>query len=137
MILEKLQEALAAVDSQRKALDDVEAQLRSMIAKLSGGTVQPSVLVRTENFSRVKSSAPQPTERDKLDDIADILRQEGRPLHINVIAERLSDLYGRKVLRTQIEPGVNRHIQKVKQKRIDKFGPSTYGLPEWKDSQAA
>ena len=34
MILAKLQEALAEVDSQRTALNEVEAQLRSMISKL-------------------------------------------------------------------------------------------------------
>lgn len=136
MILEKLQEALAAVDSQRKALDEVEAQLRSMITKLSG-TPQSSILVRTENLSRTTSATPQSGKRGKLDDIADVLRQEGHPLHINVIAERLSELYGRTIHRTQFEPGLNRHIQRVRHKRIAKFGPSTYGLPEWKSVQAA
>ena len=129
MILTKLQEALAEVDAQRSALNDVEAQLRSMIAKLSG----TPVAVR----SPVMAPAPvaKSQKRDKLDDIADILRAEGKPLHITVIAERLSAVAGAKVERTKIEPGINRHIAKVKQRRIDKFGPSTYGLPEWKVSQ--
>jgi hypothetical protein len=129
MILTKLQEALAEVDAQRSALNDVEAQLRSMIAKLSG----------TPIVVRSPAMAPAPVaenrQRDKLDDIADILRAEGKPLHITVIAERLSAAGGTKVERTKIEPGINRHIAKVKQRRIDKFGPSTYGLPEWKASQ--
>ena len=126
MILTKLQEALAEVDAQRSALDDVEAQLRSMITKLSG----VPIIAR----SPVMSPTPQTErrKRDKLDDIADILRTEGKPLHITVIAERVSAMRGVEVDRTKIEPGLNRHIATVKERRIDKVGPSTYGLPEWK-----
>jgi hypothetical protein len=91
----------------------------------------------------VRSAAPTITmttpgeetrDRDKIDEIADILRAEGKPLHITVIAERLSAITGSEVERTQIEPGLNRHIAKVKKRRIDKFAPSTYGLPEWKSA---
>ena len=60
------------------------------------------------------------------------MRAEGKPLHITVIAERLSVMYSKKVERTEIEPGINRHIAKVKKRRIDKFGRSTFGLPERK-----
>src|SRR5450759_2935009 len=101
MILTKLQEALAEVDAQRSALDDVAAQLRSMITKLSG----VPIIAR----SPVMSPTPQTErrKRDKLDDIADILRTEGKPLHITVIAERLSAMRGVEVDRTKIEPGLN------------------------------
>lgn len=126
MILTKLQEALVEIAAQRRALDEVEAQLRSMIARLSG---VPDV---SATVSRSATPIKTERERDKLDDIADILKSEGQPLHITVIAERLSALYGKTVDRTEIEPGINRHIAKVKQRRIDKFGPSTFGLPEWK-----
>jgi|ERR1035438_2431658 hypothetical protein len=126
MILIKLQEALAEVDAQRSALNDVEAQLRSMIAKLSGAPI----------IAHTPVMGPAPVvdkrKRDKLDDIADILRTEGKPLHITVIAERLSAMRGAEIDRTKIEPGLNRHIATVKERRIDKVGPSTYGLPEWK-----
>jgi hypothetical protein len=136
MVLNKLQEALAEIGTQRKALDRVENQLKSMIAELSG---IPGGSSWTANFAyqpvRVADPVSSGRDRDKLDDITDILRAEGRPLHITVIAERLSKLYGKKVERTTIEPGVNRHISKVKARRIDKFGPSTFGLPEWRNSQ--
>jgi hypothetical protein len=129
MILTKLQEALAEVDSQRAALNEVEERLREMISKLSGSVQLPHA-ART---SMVTTGAVAPSrERDKFDDIVDILRAEGSPLHITVIAERLSALRGSEVRRTTIEPGLNRHIAKVKARRVDKFGPSTFGLPEWK-----
>jgi hypothetical protein len=134
MVLEKLLEALAAIPAQRRALDEVEADIRSMIAKLSGSPSAKSAVSHAapeRTVSRVISRG----ERDKLDDIADVLRAEGRPLHITAIAERLSAIYGKKVDRTTIEPGINRHIQKVKARRIEKFAPSTFGLPEWKSEQ--
>jgi uncharacterized coiled-coil protein SlyX len=135
MVLTKLQEALAEIPAQRKALDEVEAQLRSMIAKLRG---MPDVFGYT-----VPSTIPPPgsemfvREKDKIEEIADILRVDGKPLHITIIAERLSALRGTKILRTAIEPGLNRHIAKTKVPRVEKFGPSTFGLPEWKHSQFA
>jgi len=126
MILSKLQEALAEVDGQRRTLDKVESQLRSMITELSGTSFHFTP-------AGAKPKGPEPSRvRDQLDDIADVLRTEGHPLHINVIAERLSVATGKKVTRTMIEPGLNRHINKVKKRRIDKFAPSTYGVPEWK-----
>jgi hypothetical protein len=128
MILTKLQEALAEVDEQRLALDQVETQLRSMIYKLSGtpdiAPLNPPVTSRPSRHSM--------TTRDGLDDIVDVLRAEGKPLHITVIAERLSTMRLIKVSRTTFEPGLNRHITKTKVPRIAKFAPSTYGLPEWK-----
>jgi hypothetical protein len=131
MILIKLQEALAEVAVQRVALNEVEAQLRSMIAKLSGMPVIPQVAPLA-----VKGPAAPMRDgaRDKIDDMVDILRAEGKPLHITVLAERLSALKGAEVLRTTIEPGINRHVSKVKMRRIDKFAPSTFGLPEWKET---
>jgi len=131
MILTKLQEALAEVDSQRVALNEVEAQLRSMISKLSGMPV-----IASRPASITIPIAESDRGRDKLDDIADILRSEGKPLHITIIAERLSTINGETVDRTEIEPGLNRHVSKTKRKRIDKFGPSIYGLPEWKSRQS-
>jgi hypothetical protein len=131
MILTKLQEALAEVGSQRAALNEVEAQLRSMIASLSGTPIiaHPASSVVQPPAS---SFAGRERSRDKLDDIVDILRAEGKPLHITVIAERLSAATGKKLLRTNIEPGLNRHVSRTQRRRIDKFGPSIYGLAEWK-----
>jgi N-acyl-D-aspartate/D-glutamate deacylase len=131
MILTKLQEALAEVDVQRAALSDVEAQLRSMIAKLSG---TPISVCPSLTASVPAQAISEGRNRDRLDDMVDILRAEGKPLHITVIAERLSKLTGTEITRTSIEPGVNRHIAKVKKRRIEKFGPSIYGLPEWKQA---
>src|SRR4030095_11445312 len=127
MIHTKLNEALAEIPAQRRALDEIEVQIRSMIAKLSGmPTSIPSAAVGTT------AARPIAKERDKIEDVADVLRAEGKPLHITVIAERLSVVYGKKVLRTEIEPGLNRHISKVQRRRIEKFGRSVFGLPEWK-----
>lgn len=128
MILAKLHEALAEVAPQRAALDDVEQQLRSMIAKMSDGStiqvVPPSI--------KKDDRSPSKGERDRLDDIGDVLRAEGKPMHIMAIVARLSDISGKDIPRTLIEPGLNRHIAKAKNSRIAKFGPSTFGLPEWK-----
>jgi len=127
MVLTKLNEVLAEIEGERKRLDNLESQLRSMIAGLSGTT--------TSQFQS-RSSRPQNREtKTQLEEIADILRAEGKPLHIKIIAERLSALRLKKVERGKIEPGVTRHISSVKQPLIAKFGPSTYGLPEWKNEQ--
>lgn len=133
MILIKLQEALAEVDSQRASIDEVEKQLRSMIAKLSG---VPEIILPNAARTPCGNLLAAGHERvgDRLDDIAEILRAEGKPLHITKIAERLSAIKGAKIQRTAIEPGLNRHVGTVKKRRIDKFGRSTFGLPEWKHS---
>jgi len=130
MILKKLQEALAEVDSQRRALDDVERQLRLMISTLSGGS---SPVNETLPFAPSLVST-RTVNRDRIDDIVDILAAEGKPLHITKIAERLSGVLGKKIERTELEPGLNRHVQKTKKARIAKFAPSTYGLPSWKQA---
>ena len=139
MILEKLKEALAAVELERNALNDTEAELRSMIARHTGNTVSSSFVrdkdeINLSNLSR-SVKATSAGERDGIDDVADILRSAGKPLHITEIAERLSTVRNAQVNRTEIEPGLNRHVTKTKKRRIDKFGPSIFGLPEWKNRQ--
>jgi hypothetical protein len=136
MILDKLEEALAEIPGQRLALDEVEADLRSMIAKLRGmpNTISlkfssPGSGAGTSFVAPLKLDAGQ---KDRIEEIADILRSNGQALHITTIAERLSKLRNAKILRTDIEPGLNRHIAKTKRPKVTKFGPSIYGLPEWK-----
>ena len=114
---------------QRKAIDEVEGQLRSMIAKLSGmndfaASIKPE---RTITLTPAMIH-----KRDRIDSIVDILKSEGRPLHITMLAERLSTLTGKKVTRTEIEPGLNRHVANTKSPRVIKAAPGTFGLPEWK-----
>jgi hypothetical protein len=131
MILAKLQEALAEIDVQRKALDDVDAQLRSMISKLSGAPeiIPPAVPLPSKILTHV---APHHRgERDRIDDYVDIIREEGKPLHIVDLAQRYSAKSGNQMSRTDIEPGLNRHT-KTRTSRIAKFAPSTFGLAEWK-----
>ena len=143
MITDKLIEALEQVHADRKfhqnalhELDQTENQLKAMVAKHSG--VAWSLLAKKpqetsiDNFQVVNASQ---ISRDGLDDVVDILRSAGKALHITVIADRLSEIRGTKIERTAIEPGMNRHIQKTKKRRIEKFAPSTFGLPEWKQEQ--
>jgi hypothetical protein len=130
MILKKLEEALSELANQRRALDDVEAQLRSMISKLSDGS--PSTVSYTTIRVPPNNSTSRRGERDRIDDILDIVRAEGHPMHINAIVTALSQKTGSEISRTQLEPGLNRHVKTAKTKRIDKFGPSVFGLPEWR-----
>jgi hypothetical protein len=132
MILTKLQEALAEIDAQRAALSDIDAQLRAMIAKLSG----PSTPALIPSLIHAPARTARGHARDGIDEIADILRDEGRSLHITVIAERLSEIKGKPVARTTIEPGLNRHVAKTKEPRVVKVAPSTFGLPEWVQRQS-
>jgi hypothetical protein len=127
MILTKLQEALAEIDAQRAALNDVEAQLRAMISKLSGSSTPTLVPSSTDAPLR----ATRGHSRDGIDEIADILRDAGRSLHITAIAERLSAIKQKPIARTSIEPGLNRHVARTKEPRVVKVAPSTFGLPEW------
>ena len=133
MILVKLKEALGEVDAQRSALNEVEAQLRVMISKLSG--VADTAELSLPPVQSVPKRARKES-RDPIDVYVDILQSEGHPIHINLLCQRLTELTGEEVVRTKIEPGINRHIAKVKNRRIDKFGPSIYGLPEWKKSSS-
>jgi hypothetical protein len=131
MILAKLQEALAEVDVQRKALDDVETQLRSMISKLSGA---PAIIPPAAPLAAAILTPAAPHHRgprDRIDDYVDIIREEGKPLHIVELAQRYSARSGNDLSRTDIEPGLNRHT-KTHIRRIVKFAPSTFGLAEWK-----
>jgi len=138
MVLEKLQEALAEIARERKRLDDAEVSLRAAISGLIGEPVLKSVPVRTpETFATQTVAQNSPVQKPThIEVIAGILKAEGKPMHINAIVKRLAVVYGNKDLkRNAIEPGVTRHISKVKQPAIAKFGPSTYGLPEWNRPQ--
>lgn len=42
---------------------------------------------------------------------------------------------GTGVVRTNIEPGLNRHVSNAKHQRIQKFRARVFGLPEWKPQQ--
>ncbi len=131
MVITKLHEALAEVAIERTKLDGLEMKLRAMIAELSGEAMGSN---REANADA--HEAADATKRSQLEDVADIVRSEGKPLHIKVIAQRLAIIYGRPVERSKIEPGMTRHISKVKRPIIAKFAPSTYGLPEWKQQQS-
>ena len=133
MILTKLQEALAEIPPQRKALDEVESELRCMISRLSGGTT--SVLAPTASSIFGQPNSASASERSHIEEVAELLEAIGKPTHITALCSRLSETRGVEVLRTKIEPGLNRHIAKTKKPKIAKFGPSVYGLPEWKLQQ--
>jgi hypothetical protein len=140
MILKKLQEALAAVESERKSLDETEKQLRAMIGRHSS---KEEVDV-FDLFEQEEERPPAPRrvarkrrKHDKLDDYVQILRDVGHPLHIVELAGRYSSKIGKPFKRTDIEPGINRHISKTKAPRIAKIAPSTFGLPEWKQPTLA
>jgi len=102
-----------------------------MIVRHSGTAVQIQDNDRLvqENRFRLLSAANEP--RDGISDIVDVLRGAERSLHINAICEELSKKRGTKIVRTDVEPGLNRHVSKTKKARIAKYGPSIYGLPEW------
>lgn len=142
MLLTKLQEAVSECRAKMEALErqyalaeGLEKRLRAMIAEISAELETDTSLqtiehgdIHLKNLNLSGNVVP----RDRIDDVVDILRTEGAPLHIAVIAGRLSVLTGHNVRRGNIEPGFNRHIATVKNRRIDKFGPSMFGLPEWK-----
>ena len=100
-----------------------------MIAKLSGVSLVSALAPSPEVHAKAINGRTR--GRDRIDEIADILRAEGKPLHITVIAERLSAITGKPLIRSAIEPGLNRHIAKTKEPRVKKAAPSTFGLPEW------
>lgn len=145
MIIERLRETLEDIQKERRKLDLVESQIRSMIATLtvegkesaSGPMDRLVTTTREITGGSTHSFAPnypvvRSPGRDKIDDVATILRDMGSPQHITVIAEKMTALHGKAIKRTDIEPGMNRHIQKAQFPRIAKVRPSTFGLPEWK-----
>lgn len=132
-IISKLQEALTAIVLKRKDLDESEAGLRAMIEKLSETAAPQSERV---SFQLKPPRTSIRNERDRIDEVADILREIGVPLHITDIAMKLSEVTGKLVERKSIEPGMNRHVAKAKHLRIIKKGPSIFGLPEWNGASA-
>ena len=135
MILDKLLEALASVQAERQALDETEAQLRAMIARHGSHAFSDGIDAPIDPTTNRFRSLGKEASRNGLDDIVDVLRESGHPLHITAICERLSAKSGGKIVRTDIEPGLNRHVSKTKKAKIVKTAPSTYGLPEWQKSQ--
>ena len=58
-------------------------------------------------------------------------------MHVKDLAQKISQSREAPVNRASLEFSLIRHIAKANQPRIAKFGPSTFGLPEWKRSQPA
>lgn len=75
MVLTKLQEALAEIVAQRQALDDVEVQLRSMIAKFNGSN---GIAAMPAQSVQVPLTQTANGKRDKIDEVADVIRAAGK-----------------------------------------------------------
>ena len=121
----KLREALAEMESERSVLEEGIGSLRKLIALLEGTAPE----IQTETIS------PGESRRSYIDDAVDLFRSCQKPLHVKEIAGKISEARGISVQRASLESTLIRHINKANQPRIAKFGPSMFGLPEWKQSQ--
>jgi hypothetical protein len=132
MYTAKIKEALADLVSQRNQIDLAISQLQAIIQSAEGvqAAFQPELSQADPSATHVAITPSY------IDDAVTVLRHSGKPLHIRQIMERISELRGKSLHRNSVEASINRHVLKSKvNRKLSRFGPSIYGLSEWKESQ--
>jgi len=122
-ITAQLTETLAAMQKEQSRLATAIAGVQQVLAALSG-PVQRQAPTATFHAESEGSSY--------IDEAVTVLRAHGTPLHITILADKISERRGTKIVRGSLESSFIRHINKSKHPRLTKVGRSTYGLPEWK-----
>jgi hypothetical protein len=120
----KLRDALAEIESQKTVLEEAASGIRRVLALLEG-----------QRANIAPASKQQPESHSYIDDSVGLFSKIGQVLHVKDLAEQLSGVRGVQVNRASLESSLIRHIAKAKEPRVAKFGPSKFGLPEWKQSQ--
>jgi hypothetical protein len=122
----KLREALTELQSQRNLLDAAIDNIQNVLAMLSSAV------------SDKKTAVGQPKhKRSYIEDAIAILERAGKPIHVKMIVEAISELRGSQVHRASIESSIIRHIAGTDNAKLAKFAPSTFGLAVWKQPTLA
>lgn len=123
MRTEKLNEALIEMKRQRGLLDAAIKNIEQVLSSLSDTASEKPLVAGIR--------AP---ERSSYIDLAEqILAEAGNPMHIGIIAAKISTVRGREIPRASVESSIIRHIKAYGDKsRIIKTKPAFFGLKAWK-----
>ena len=120
----KLREALVELQHERATLDSIISQLQRILASVNSSDSKASSL--NLQVAQVQESY--------IDLAVDILGHAGKPMHVNDITSKISELRKKKATSMSVNSSLVRHIKGFGTRaKIAKFGPSTYGLPAWKN----
>jgi dynactin complex subunit len=120
---QKLKEALVELQQERDKLESMIVQLRSMIA-----SVEPA----RGNGANLSETARVEPKSSYIDDAVKILERHGKPMHVKKITDQISEMRHSKVARGSVESSIARHVSLGERSRLAKFGPSRYGLSNWR-----
>jgi hypothetical protein len=118
----KLHEALAEIEAQQRVLRDAAESIRKVLVLLHESAQSGTPAMKINDDSA----------RCYVDAAAAIVREHGKAMHVMSLLERICADRCSIIKRTSFEASLSRHIAKAKVPKLAKFGPSTYGLPEWK-----
>lgn len=119
----KIRAALDDLIEQRKVIDDAVTSLQRILQSSNGSDASGDVAT---------VSLPE-LAKSYIDETVELLREEGRPLHVNMITKRISEKRGREVARPSVESSLISHMKHAGERsRVVRMQPGTYGLPEWK-----
>lgn len=127
-----LQQALAELKHQRATLERAILGIEDALAALNS-EISVSVPQAVGSHSAPKRSRRYKTVSSYIDDAVKVYESVGKPLHIKVLIDQMSNLRGAAVSRASVESSIIRHIAKASEPKLARFGASTYGLSAWKN----
>ena len=123
MNTDKLNEALVELRHQRALLDAAITNIESVLKTLQASTNEP----------RTSSKDKKKHEGSYIDLGVRVLEEAGRPVHIKEVAQKISDIKGKRIPRASVESSFIRHIAAFgNEARIAKVRPAYFTVPSLK-----
>jgi len=125
-----LQQALAELKQQRSTLERAIIGIEEALSTLNSETSVPQTV---STRSTTKRGRKYKNASSYIDDAIKVYENVGKPLHIKMLIDQMSNLRGKVMSRASVESSVIRHIAKANEPKLARFGASTYGLSAWKN----
>jgi hypothetical protein len=125
MKTDKIRDAIADLQEQKDLIDNAIESLQEILVRLNGHATQVAMPF-------IPESAPKLAKGSYIDLSVQLLRANGRPMHVKKIVEQIRVLRNDPTIkRGSVESTLLRHIEaKAGESRVRKVGPGTYGLPK-------
>jgi hypothetical protein len=120
-----------ALAKARAAVAKLEAEIDQIRDALAG--VPPGSPVRLMRRETTPARPAPYIITSSVGLTADLLRETGKPMHVNDIISRLAER-GHRVNPATLVGNLSRHIKAGK--TFDRHGPGVYGLREWREVKA-
>lgn len=127
----KLRDAIGDLREKRDAIDDALHSLENALAVLSGSA--------PVSVAQPAPASSRPARKSNMDWAIELLEVHG-PIHIEELAEKVSDAVGHEVSRATLDGAISREIrEKNGASRFERVAPGIYGLrvPALPESQGA